>query len=29
MWIAICTYALIAIAKKRLQLDRHSLYEIL
>ena len=29
IWIAICTYVLIAIAKKRLQLDRHSLYEIL
>ncbi len=29
IWIAICTYALIAIAKKRLQLDRQSLYEIL
>ena len=29
LWIAICTYVLIAIAKKRLQLDRHSLYEIL
>lgn len=29
IWIAIGTYVLIAIAKKRLQLDRHSLYEIL
>ena len=28
-WIAISTYLLIAIAKKRLHLDRHSLYEIL
>ena len=29
IWIAVGTYVLIAIAKKRLQLDRHSLYEIL
>jgi hypothetical protein len=29
IWIAICTYVLIAIAKKRLKLERHSLYEIL
>ena len=29
IWIAIGTYVLIAIAKKRLQLDQHSLYEIL
>ena len=29
IWIAIGTYVLIAIAKKRLQLERHSLYEIL
>ena len=29
IWIAIGTYVLIAIAKKRLHLDRHSLYEIL
>ena len=29
IWIAIGTYVLMAIAKKRLQLDRHSLYEIL
>ena len=29
IWIAICTYLLIAIAKKRLHLDHHSLYEIL
>jgi len=29
IWIAIGTYVLIAIANKRLQLDRHSLYEIL
>lgn len=29
IWIATCTYVLIAIAKKRLHLERHSLYEIL
>jgi len=29
IWIAICTYVLIAIAKKRLHLDHHTLYEIL
>ena len=29
IWIAISTYLLIAIAKKRLQLEQHSLYEIL
>ena len=29
IWIAISTYVLIAIAKKRLHLDHHSLYEIL
>ena len=29
IWIAISTYLLIAIAKKRLHLDDHSLYEIL
>jgi hypothetical protein len=29
IWIAISTYVLIAIAKKRLHLDDHSLYEIL
>ena len=29
IWIAISTYLLIVIAKKRLHLDRHSLYEIL
>ena len=29
IWIAICTYVLIAIAKKRLHLDQHSLYEFL
>jgi IS4 transposase len=29
IWIAISTYVLIAIAKKRLQLEHHSLYEIL
>ena len=29
IWIAVCTYVLIAIAKKRLQLEHHSLYEIL
>ena len=29
IWIAIGTYVLMAIAKKRLPLDRHSLYEIL
>ena len=29
IWIATCTYVLIAIAKKRLHLDHHSLYEIL
>jgi len=29
IWIAISTYLLIAIAKKRLHLDHHSLYEIL
>ncbi len=29
IWIAICTYVLISIAKKRLHLDRHSLNEIL
>jgi hypothetical protein len=29
IWIAVCTYVLIAIAKKRLHLDHHSLYEIL
>ena len=28
IWIAVCTYVLITIAKKRLHLDRHSLYEI-
>ena len=28
IWIAVCTYVLIAIAKKRLHLDHHSLYEI-
>ena len=29
IWIAISTYVLITIAKKRLHLDNHSLYEIL
>jgi len=29
IWIATCTYVLIAIAKKRLHLERHSLHEIL
>jgi len=29
IWIATCTYVLIAIAKNRLHLERHSLYEIL
>jgi hypothetical protein len=29
IWIAISTYVLMAIAKKRLQLEHHSLYEIL
>ncbi|MGH8821089.1 MAG: IS4 family transposase [Rhodoferax sp.] len=29
IWIATCTYVLIAITKKRLHLDHHSLYEIL
>jgi len=29
IWIAISTYLLISIAKKRLHLDDHSLYEIL
>ena len=29
IWIAISTYVLIAIAKKRLHLDHYSLYEIL
>ena len=29
IWIAISTYVLIAITKKRLHLDHHSLYEIL
>ena len=29
IWIAVCTYVLIAIAKKRLHLEHHSLYEIL
>lgn len=29
IWIAICTYVLIAITRKRLHLERHSLYEIL
>ena len=29
IWIAVSTYVLIAIAKKRLHLDHHSLYEIL
>ena len=29
IWIAISTYLLIAIAKKRLHLDHHGLYEIL
>jgi transposase len=29
IWIAISTYLLIAIAKKRLHLEHHSLYEIL
>ena len=29
IWIAVCTYVLIAITKKRLHLDHHSLYEIL
>ncbi len=29
IWIAISTYVLIAIAKKRLHLDHHSVYEIL
>jgi hypothetical protein len=29
IWIAISTYLPIAIAKKRLHLDHHSLYEIL
>jgi hypothetical protein len=29
IWIAVCTYVLIAIAKKRLHLEPHSLYEIL
>ena len=29
IWIAISTYLLIAIAKKRLHLDHHSLYEII
>jgi IS4 transposase len=29
IWIAICTYVLIAIARKRLQLEDHSMYEIL
>ena len=29
IWIAVGTYVLIAIAKKRLHLDQHSLYEIL
>ena len=28
IWIAISTYVLIAIAKKRLHLDHHNLYEI-
>ena len=28
IWIAISTYVLIVIAKKRLHLDHHSLYEI-
>ncbi|CAN5325542.1 hypothetical protein BH09GEM1_BH09GEM1_33580 [soil metagenome] len=29
IWIAVSTYVLIAIAKKRLQLDQHSLYDML
>ena len=29
IWIAICTYVLIAITKKRLHLEHHSFYEIL
>ena len=29
IWIATCTYVLIAITKKRLHLEHHSLYEIL
>jgi Domain of unknown function (DUF4372)/Transposase DDE domain len=29
IWIAICTYVLIAIARKRLHLEDHSMYEIL
>ena len=29
IWIAVCTYVLIAIAKKRPHLEHHSLYEIL
>lgn len=29
IWIAVRTYVLIAIAKKRLHLEHHSLYEIL
>jgi hypothetical protein len=29
IWIAVCTYVLIAIAKKRLHLEHYSLYEIL
>ena len=29
IWIAVCTYVLIAITKKRLHLEHHSLYEIL
>jgi hypothetical protein len=29
IWIAVCTYVLIAIAKKRLYLEHHSQYEIL
>ena len=29
IWIATCTYVLIAIARKRLHLEHHSLYEIL
>ncbi|NJS37111.1 MAG: transposase, partial [Brachymonas sp.] len=29
IWIAICTYVLIAIARKRLHLEDHSMHEIL
>jgi Transposase DDE domain len=29
IWIAICTYVLIATARKRLHLEDHSMYEIL